>query len=309
MPVAVLFAGKRPATVADRIGLVVAPTTVERPDAVCGGRRQSSQHVVAFDLQMRGDLVDRRRSTVALREFLGGVAHEQMKFLGPSRHAHGPRPVTEVALQLSFDRAPCERREGCPVLRIESVDRLDQSDHRDLPQIVVAAALSAEPVRDVRSETHVPFDELIAEFDGFSMRRTRETVRDRPGRPPWTCRSSFSCSVRSASASTTLAASEANFTRLTRGPVDHVLVHDRLQDACRQVVEFDVDLAALGGDRDRNTGRSDFERCNDAIVRGGGGVDERRHDLADRQPEDRRSRRWRTPHLRRATQRRCAASR
>ena len=143
-------------------GLVVVAASVERADIVRGRCRQATKHVITLHLQVRGDLVDRGSPPIALRQFFGTVAYQQVEFLGTAGDAHGPRPIAEVPLQFAFDRAAGERGERCAVLGIEPIDGLDQADHRHLAQVVVALAPKA--IRNVRRETHVPFDELVAQL-------------------------------------------------------------------------------------------------------------------------------------------------
>ena len=76
-----------------------------------------------------------------------------------SRGTDRPATVAEMALQLPEDGGDGEGREGGAALGVEAVDRLDQSDARDLDQIV--EWLNARVARgEASSERHEALDQL-----------------------------------------------------------------------------------------------------------------------------------------------------
>ena len=87
-----------------------------------------------------------------------------MELLDPTRHAHRPSLVAEVPLQLSDDRRRRERRELQAAFGLEALDGLQQTDERDLAQIVERLAAMLEPSREELGEPHVGFDELVAQI-------------------------------------------------------------------------------------------------------------------------------------------------
>jgi hypothetical protein len=77
-----------------------------------------------------------------------------------------------VAFQLALDRSSGVGRERHAALRIEAVDGLDQTDHRDLAKVVVVAAAGV-PSGDVGGQSHVHLDQLVAQ-----LARSRSPVLD-----------------------------------------------------------------------------------------------------------------------------------
>src|SRR5947209_16995443 len=87
-----------------------------------------------------------------------------MELLRATGHAHRPRSVAKVALQLALDRRGGERRELEVALGIEALDGLQHAELRDLEQVVERLAAVREAAREMRRERSVRLDELVAEL-------------------------------------------------------------------------------------------------------------------------------------------------
>ena len=87
---------------------------------------------------------------------------QEHQFLKIAGHTNRPRPVAEVPLQLSDDRERRERRERHAALRLESIDRVQQADVRDLDEVLERFPAPHEPSREILGERLEPFDESIA---------------------------------------------------------------------------------------------------------------------------------------------------
>ena len=116
-----------------------------------------------LDAEVLGELRHRRRAAELLGQLVGRPAQPQVGLLGRPGHAHRPRVVAEVALDLALDRAPGERRERHVAVGLEAVDGLDEGEEGDLAEVVVARAAPSEAPGDVGGEAHVPLDELVAQ--------------------------------------------------------------------------------------------------------------------------------------------------
>ena len=66
-------------------------------------RLQALQHVFLAHPQVRGELADGRRASLALSEFADGLGQRELELLQPSRHADRPALVPEVPLDLAHD--------------------------------------------------------------------------------------------------------------------------------------------------------------------------------------------------------------
>ena len=88
-------------------------------------------------------------------------------------HAHRPAAVAEVTLQLTGDRRRGERRELQAPVGLEALDRLEQSDQRDLAQVVGRLAAVREAAGEELGEAHVLLDELVAQRRGRRCGGTR----------------------------------------------------------------------------------------------------------------------------------------
>ncbi len=73
-----------------------------------------------------------------------GAVDPQRKLLEVARHAHGPRPVAEVALDLAQDRGDRVGGERDLALDVEAVDRLDQAQRGDLHEVVQRLLAAAD---------------------------------------------------------------------------------------------------------------------------------------------------------------------
>jgi hypothetical protein len=117
--------------------------------------------VVAVDPEVCGDLVDGGRASGPDRQFVDRPAHGDVELFGAAGHLHRPGRVPEVALDLAFDRAAGERRERHPDGDVETVDRLDQRQHRHLLDVTVAARSVLEAAGDVDRQAHVLLDDPV----------------------------------------------------------------------------------------------------------------------------------------------------
>jgi hypothetical protein len=68
-----------------------------------------------------------------------------------------------VAPELAEDGRRRERAERRTALRVESLDRLQEADRRDLDEILVGDSAVAVTVREVMGDTEVPLDEIVAQ--------------------------------------------------------------------------------------------------------------------------------------------------
>lgn len=135
-------------------------------------------------------IADRRSVEIGLeRELaLGGCPPEPLgegrlrpadlerRVLQPARHANRPAAVAEEALQLSLDGASCKRREPYVPIRIETGDRLDETDRRHLLQILPGDARMPEPAGEHRREPPIPLEERVA---GVDVARRHPTEQNR----------------------------------------------------------------------------------------------------------------------------------
>src|SRR5450432_3434455 len=106
--------------------------TVEYALADSSPSRTSSSDICRCAAQALGQLADR-------------LGQRELQLLEPPRHADGPALVPEVPLDLAHDRGRGVGRELDAALKVESVDRLDQPDGRDLGEVVEPLAAVAEP--------------------------------------------------------------------------------------------------------------------------------------------------------------------
>src|SRR5262249_37375681 len=75
---------------------------------------------------------------------------------------HGPRPVTEMALQLPDDGRHGISRQLDAAIRVEAVDRVDERDRADLYEIVEGLAAAGETAGQRTHERHQVLDQLLA---------------------------------------------------------------------------------------------------------------------------------------------------
>ncbi len=112
---------------------------------------------------MRGELGDRGRPAVQLRQLAGRAGQLEAQFLQPPGHAHGPAAVAEVTLDLADDGRRGVGRELDAALGVEAVDGLDQTDGGDLDEVVQRLAAVAEPARQVLDEGQVHLDQVVTQ--------------------------------------------------------------------------------------------------------------------------------------------------
>ena len=86
-----------------------------------------------------------------------------MQILDPSRNANHPALVAKVAPELARHRWHRERTERCAAVGIEAFDRLEQSERRDLFEVVDGLAAIHEAPGQGSRERHVVLDDAIAQ--------------------------------------------------------------------------------------------------------------------------------------------------
>ena len=84
------------------------------------------------------------------------------ELLEVARHADGPRPVAEVALELAEDRRDGVAREGDVALGVEAVDRLDQAERRDLDEVLQRLLGALVATRELAGERQEALDQRLA---------------------------------------------------------------------------------------------------------------------------------------------------
>ena len=84
------------------------------------------------------------------------------KFLHTSRNLDRPRGVVEVTSFCAQDRGSGVCGEGRTAIGVELVDGLDQSDGRDLREVLDGLSTIGVSMREVVDERHVCLDEFIA---------------------------------------------------------------------------------------------------------------------------------------------------
>ena len=87
-----------------------------------------------------------------------------MQLLRAAGDPDRPRLVAEVALQLAFDRDGRVGRELEVAVGVESFDRLEHAEVRDLEQVVERLAPIRVAARQMRGERLVRLDQLVAEL-------------------------------------------------------------------------------------------------------------------------------------------------
>ena len=98
-----------------------------------------------------------------LGQLVAGLGQVEPELLQPARHAHGPRGVTEEALDLADDGRHREGGELDAAAELEAVDRLDQADRADLDDVLHRLAARAEPGGGELDQGEVEFDERVAD--------------------------------------------------------------------------------------------------------------------------------------------------
>ena len=86
----------------------------------------------------------------------------QRELLQVARHAHRPRAVAEVALDLAEDGRHRVARERDLALEVEAVDRLDQAEAGDLEEVVEGLLGALVAARELARERQEALDEHLA---------------------------------------------------------------------------------------------------------------------------------------------------
>lgn len=117
-----------------------------------------------------------------LRQVLGGEPDPVAQVLDPARHVQSPHVVTEVALDLAGDRRHRVTLEGVAELGVVAVDGLDQSERRDLAQVLGTLAAVAEAAREPFGHRQPGLDDLGTECVApLSRGEGREPAECLPG--------------------------------------------------------------------------------------------------------------------------------
>jgi hypothetical protein len=69
-----------------------------------------------------------------------------------------------MSLELTFDRRGGKRRELEVATGVETLDRLQQADERDLPQIIELFTAVRESTREVRGQPLMGLDQFVPEL-------------------------------------------------------------------------------------------------------------------------------------------------
>lgn len=102
-------------------------------------------HVTLVDAQEVGNLAGRCLAPEVLGHELLRVPGRTRQLVHPTRHAHGPAGVAEVALQRADDRRLREAQERLAHLRVEPAHRQQQRVGRDLRQVLDRLPAAGEP--------------------------------------------------------------------------------------------------------------------------------------------------------------------
>ena len=86
-----------------------------------------------------------------------------MQLLEPAWKANRGALVAKMALDLAGDRQRCEGRELVAQVRVESLDRFDETEVPDLHDVVQRLAAVLELARQKVDEIVVGADELLAD--------------------------------------------------------------------------------------------------------------------------------------------------
>jgi len=102
-----------------------------------------------------------RRAPEVLRQLTYSTTEPEVQLLAPAGRTDRPGLVAEVALELPFDRRGREGRELEIAARIEAFDCFQQSDERNLFQIVELLTTIREPARQVCRKTLMGLDQFV----------------------------------------------------------------------------------------------------------------------------------------------------
>ena len=90
------------------------------------------------------------------------AAEPQVQFLQAPRHLDRPAVVAEVPADLAHDGGHREGDEIRTGFDVEADDGVDQSDARDLNQVVARFTAALEPPGDVIGQRQAPLHNLVA---------------------------------------------------------------------------------------------------------------------------------------------------
>ena len=142
--------------VARRLILVSVDGHVERCRMDGGGGLERVQDLLDSDPKRRGEFAWSGRATELERELLDGPLHGEGTIFVGARDVHGPAEVAEVVLQLTDDRGYGKCRERRPSFWVKAVDRVQQSDARDLGEVVKRLGASVISPREAVCEREEP---------------------------------------------------------------------------------------------------------------------------------------------------------
>ena len=125
---------------------------------------ESLDHVVDVGPDGGGDLCHGRGSSELLGEFVLGVAHGQVKFLGGAGRVNGVGVIAQVALHLAFDGAGNERRELHAPIGVVSIDRPHHGQEPHLAKIVGRRIPASVPAGVDVGDVGVELDDLVADL-------------------------------------------------------------------------------------------------------------------------------------------------
>ena len=161
---------------------------LERGGLVGARRLERLEDVLLLGADLRADLLDRRLAMEVERELRDRAVDLQRELLQVARHAHRPRAVAEVALDLPEDGRHRIARERDLALEVEAVDRLDQAQARDLEEVVEGLLGALVAARELARERQEALDEHLAVDRVALVQITREEraillgpVDDAPG--------------------------------------------------------------------------------------------------------------------------------
>jgi hypothetical protein len=141
-------------------------------------RCQGVEDIIGGDLQMRGDFIHRWAPAQWTREVADSATDVGLGVLKPSRHSNRSQAIAKVPADLTENRWRRKGRERCSPRGVESIDGLDEPDHRDLLQVVErlpsARIAPREGTRKRHVREHLPFALLFRER---SMVRGRGLVQ------------------------------------------------------------------------------------------------------------------------------------
>src|ERR1700704_4717406 len=136
---------------------------IQRHQAIERTSLHRLEHLFFGDAGPLGDLRGRGRATVLLAQRGDDPAQLQVQLLHPPGYADGPTAIAEVSLQLAEDRRRRERRELEPTLGVETLDRLQEANQRDLDEVVDRFPAVRESSGQEMRKRGVLLDQVVAE--------------------------------------------------------------------------------------------------------------------------------------------------